>query len=455
MAKKSEVLTTFIHFKKWVENRFSSHIKQLQIDGGGEFTSKLFMTFLRDHGISHQISCPYTPQQNGVVERKHRHIVAIGLCLLAQSRLPHSFWVEAFTATIFLINCLPTPKPDHISPYEKLLQRPPGYTFLKSFGCACFPHMVPYNRHKLSFKFVPCVFISYDDHYKSYCCLDPISGRVYISRNVVFDEASFPYQQPSPLLAAQPTSAAHIDIELGSSAQPISKNIQAPNSTLIVLDSPSITPSIPITPDTPPVTPTLQPPQPTPIESSHPTPPLSPTTPVEVPSTKPHHTTISPPTTPPPSPIDPSLLPNSPDTPNPPQKFKSLKTIIPFGPEPKPLYSHTTPHPLPHALSAECSDPLSLEPTCFTQASKYSHGQTAMQDEYDALMRNHTWTLVPASSHMNIVGCKWVFKIKRQADGSIDSYKARLVAKGFNQQEGFDYEETFSLVVKPATIHTI
>lgn len=193
LAKKSEVLTTFIHFKKLVENRFSSHIKQLQIDGGGEFTSKLVLTFLRDHKISHQISCPYTPQQNVVVERKHRHIVEMGLCLLAQSRLPHSFWVEVFSTAAFLINRLPTPKLDHTSPYEKLLQCTPDYAFLKSFGCACFPHMVLYNRHKLSFKSVPCVFIGYDDHYKGYRCLDPVSGRIYISRHVVFDEASFPY----------------------------------------------------------------------------------------------------------------------------------------------------------------------------------------------------------------------------------------------------------------------
>jgi len=453
LAKKSDVLTTFVHFKKLVENRFSSHIKQLQVDGGGEFTSKLFLTFLRDHGISHQISCPYTPQQNGVVERNHRHIVAMGLCLLAQSRLSHSFWVEAFSTAVFLINRLPTPKLDHISPYEKLLQRTPDYAFLKSFGCACFPHMVPYNRHKLSFKSVPCVFIGYDDHYKGYRCLDPISGRIYISRHVTFDEASFPYPQLQSTSVAQSTPTVHLDIGPGLYSQETNNSTNPTHSAPIILDSPSVTTFA--SPQQPSPTPPLSPSPivvvPSPVsQSSHPL-QTSSTTPTSVT----HTTTPSPMSTPPPSPIDPSLLPNSPATPNPPQKFKSLKTIIPFGPEPKPLYSHTTPHPLPQALSAACSDPMSLEPTSFTQASKYSHWQAAMQDEYAALMQNHTWSLVPASSHMNIVGCKWVFKVKRKADGSVDRYKARLVAKGFNQQEGFDYVETFSPVVKPATIRTI
>ncbi|KAI5336524.1 hypothetical protein L3X38_015792 [Prunus dulcis] len=126
----------------------------------------------------------------------------MGLCLLAQSRLPSSFWVEAFSTAVFLINRLPTPQLDNLSPYEKLLHRPPDYKFLKSFGCAYFPHMVPYNKHKLSFKSIPCVFIGYDDHYKGYRCLDPFSDRIYISRNVTFDETSFPHKQPqntSPL----------------------------------------------------------------------------------------------------------------------------------------------------------------------------------------------------------------------------------------------------------------
>jgi transposase InsO family protein len=97
----------FMVFKKMVENLFSRTIKIIQSDGGGEFTSKSFTAFLQHHGIVHHISCPHTPQQNGVVERKHRHIVEMGLCLLSQSYLSSGFWLEAFSTTIFLINRLP------------------------------------------------------------------------------------------------------------------------------------------------------------------------------------------------------------------------------------------------------------------------------------------------------------------------------------------------------------
>jgi hypothetical protein len=79
----------------------------------------------------------------------------------------------------------------------------------------------------------------------------------------------------------------------------------------------------------------------------------------------------------------------------------------------------------------------------------------AMNDEYQALMDNKTWHLVPSSSTCNIIDFKWVFRIKKNADGTIDRYKARLVAKGFKKRHGIDYEETFSPVVKSATIRLV
>ena len=116
---------------------------------------------------------------------------------------------------------------------------------------------------------------------------------------------------------------------------------------------------------------------------------------------------------------------------------------------PNPRYANdyaclaTTPadvSPLPRSVRAAVRDPNWL---------------AAMREEYDALVRNRTWELVPRPPGANLITGKWVFKHKYKADGSLERYKARWVVRGFRQRAGVDYGETFSPVVKPATIRTV
>jgi hypothetical protein len=95
------------------------------------------------------------------------------------------------------------------------------------------------------------------------------------------------------------------------------------------------------------------------------------------------------------------------------------------------------------------------EPSSLTEALSDANGKKAMDHKFDALVKNKTWHLVPLQKGTNVIDYKWVYKIKRKVDGNLDLYKARLAAKGFKQQYEIDFEETFSHVVKSATIRVI
>jgi histone deacetylase 1/2 len=96
-----------------------------------------------------------------------------------------------------------------------------------------------------------------------------------------------------------------------------------------------------------------------------------------------------------------------------------------------------------------------LEPKTIKGALTDPKWLQAMEAEYHALMANNTWSLVPLPPHKKAIGCKWVFRVKENPDGTVNKFKARLVAKGFLQTVGFDFTETFSPVIKPITIRII
>jgi hypothetical protein len=122
--------------------------------------------------------------------------------------------------------------------------------------------------------------------------------------------------------------------------------------------------------------------------------------------------------------------------------------------QPKRYNDGTIRYPLPRVYTASliCDD---VKPTSYSQAAKNVKWRDSMAKEFNALIKTGMWTLVPKTSSMNIVSAKWVFRIKRKADDSIERYKARLVAKGFHQQECVDYFETYSPAVKFIAIRTV
>jgi histone deacetylase 1/2 len=124
--------------------------------------------------------------------RKYRHIVETCPTLLAHASIPLCYGNDAFATACFLINRLPSCTIDMKTPLQKLINETPDKTFFKVFECACWPHLRPYNNHKLYFCSKTCVFLGYNSLLKGYKCLHVLSNRVYISRDDIFDENVFP-----------------------------------------------------------------------------------------------------------------------------------------------------------------------------------------------------------------------------------------------------------------------
>ena len=181
-------------FQKLVENHYGRKIKQFQSDGGGEFTSNAFKHHLASCGIHHQLSCPSTPQQNGLAERKHRHLTELALAMMCQSKTPFKYWVEAYYTANYVSNLLPSAVVGFKSPYELINNLKPDYSFLRVFGSACYPCLRSYGQNKFDPRSLQCIFLGYHSQYKGYRCLYPPTGRIYISRHVIFDEDVFPFE---------------------------------------------------------------------------------------------------------------------------------------------------------------------------------------------------------------------------------------------------------------------
>ncbi|RVW81941.1 Retrovirus-related Pol polyprotein from transposon TNT 1-94 [Vitis vinifera] len=210
---------SFKRFLALIKTQFYANIKVLCSDSGGEYMSNEFQEFLQSKGIISQRSCPSTPQQNGVAERKNRHLLDVVRTLLLDSSVPPRFWCEALSTAIHLINCLPSPMLNHVSPFSKLFGHSPLYSDLRTFGCVCFVHLPTHERHKLTAQSIKCAFLGYAIPHKGYVCYDPLARRIRVSRNVIFFENQYFFpshvELPSAFVSLLPSFSESLTIVEG------------------------------------------------------------------------------------------------------------------------------------------------------------------------------------------------------------------------------------------------
>nr|CAN72663.1 hypothetical protein VITISV_031849 [Vitis vinifera] len=191
MKNRAELFSIFQKFYTEIQTQFNISIRVLRSDNAREYFSAQFTSFMSHHGILHQSSCAHTPQQNGVAERKNRHLVETARTLLLHSHVPFRFWGDAVLTACYLINRMPSSVLHDQIPHSLLFPDQPLY-FLppRVFGCTCFVHILTPGQDKLSAKAMKCLFLGYSRLQKGYRCYSLETHRYFISADVTFFEDS-------------------------------------------------------------------------------------------------------------------------------------------------------------------------------------------------------------------------------------------------------------------------
>lgn len=180
-----------------VKTLFDCHIKVVRSDNGTEFLNKDITPLLASLRVIHQTSCIKTPKQNGVVERKHRHLLNIARPLRFNSHLYMYFWGDCLLTTTFLINRIPTKFLHGKSSYQILFDKVPDYSSLKIFGCLCYATNL-HQSDKFEARALKCAFLGYPYAKKGYRVMDIDTKKCFISRDVKFVEDHFPFKDIIP-----------------------------------------------------------------------------------------------------------------------------------------------------------------------------------------------------------------------------------------------------------------
>jgi hypothetical protein len=436
----------------------SAPLQSLKSDNGGEFSNVSFQQLCKQQGIKQLFTGAYSPEQNGTAERGNRTIVEMVRCMLIDSGLPHYLWAEAAQTAVYNINRMPTTRLQGVTPYQLLTGSLPSLRHMRIFGCLAWVHIDSQFRSKLAPKAWKGALVGYDPHnLRCYRIYDPSTGKVKATTHVTFDERrslnKITTLQPAP---AAPSSHPERPKCEHTEPEELDNPWSPTRTTYTRRDPPSVFSSSPRSTIPPGVPDTAPQPEESDDEDEE----------QSIPIKKTHHPSrfwtyeqVMPDTEPTQS--LPTGLPQAElrnltwAAKDPASGSSSTRTTWCSDPTCDITTRHKA-HLMLHHVYATVEGGIN-DPVTYLQAihSTQSHEwNQAMREEYQSLVANGTWTLVPRPERANIIGGKWVYKTKVDSNGNPIRYKARYVAKGFKQVQGVDYFDTYSPVTRMTTIRT-
>lgn len=450
LRQKSEVNQKIQEFVAMVKNKFNKKPKILRSDRGGEYMSEQLLSFLKAEGIQTQNTAPYTPQQNGVAERKNRSLIEMARCLLTDAGLPKYLWAEAVNTANYIQNRTITKGADSI-PSELWNGEKQKMNHFEIFGAKCYVLTPAEKRTKLENSSKQMQFIGYEEGSKAYRCYDASNRKIVISRDVRFVRTPMHQgavsvelnskEKTKPIEPTEHTSNEDDESLLDSSSGSNNSFLSADNeesefegdTTLTDMNYREIS-----------------------YTSSDETSESSTDSEITV---VPRNYQSS---------LDEEYDQLSASL----NEFSFTESDSEFEvtsgqintddteqteteAEHSPRVSHrSTKGVPPERFQAN----LVVEPKTFSEALSSKMKQKwvqAMEEEFKSLKDNETWELCELPKDRKAIDCKWVYKTKIDSDDKVKRFKARLVAKGYSQKFGQDYDLVFAPVAKQTTFRIL
>ncbi|KAJ0558902.1 putative RNA-directed DNA polymerase [Helianthus annuus] len=421
LSNKTEVFENLKNFYELVVTQFKKRIKVFRSDNGTEFVNNQMSMFCKSKGILHQTSCSYTPQQNGVVERKHRHLLNTARALMFQGGLPLRYWSDCVLTAVYLINRLPSSVLNGRSPFEMMFGFSPSLSHLRNFGCLCFSTVLT-DSDKFAYHADKCVFLGYSNFKKGYKLLSLDTKKIFFSRDVKFYENVYPFKTKTfdsqETICEKNLNQLNFFDEYASEIPDMPDDEEGTNGA----NNPISDDQQPLSPSTSAPVPVVDHSQQGGQESSS----------RQDDSGRAEDT-----------------LGLNEDTNLSEGRYsvrKSSRNVV----FPRKLSDYVVEGKVKYGIEKTM-----VEPSSYSEAVKDPRWIEAMNKEMEALYKNETWVLCDLPKGRKPIGCRWIYKIKYKANGEVERFKARLVAKGYSQREGVDFGETFSPVVKMVTIRCV